>query len=73
MWCLKVPPRVVFISWIAALGKIFTIENLWYQSVIVVDWCYMCKKKGESVNRLLLHCPIAYELWYMVWTLLGHM
>ena len=31
----------------------------------------MCKKSGESVNHLLLHCPIASELWSMVWALFG--
>ena len=31
----------------------------------------MCKKSGELVNHLLLHCPIAYDLWSMVWALFG--
>ena len=31
----------------------------------------MCKKSRESVNHLLLHYPIAYELWSMVWALFG--
>ena len=31
----------------------------------------MCKKSGESVNHLLLHCPFAYDLWSMVWALFG--
>ena len=26
----------------------------------------MCKGNGELVGHLLLHCPIAYELWTMV-------
>jgi len=26
----------------------------------------MCKGSGESVDHLLLHCPIAIELWSMV-------
>ena len=30
----------------------------------------VCKKSGELVNHLL-HCPIAYELWSMVWALFG--
>ena len=25
----------------------------------------MCKHDGEFVNHLLLHCPIAYEMWSM--------
>ena len=71
MWRSKVPPRVAFFLWIASLGKILTTENLWYKGVAVVDWCFMCKKSGESVNHLLLHCPIAYDLWSMVWALFG--
>ena len=66
----KDPPRVAFFSWTTALGNILTLENLGYKGVIVVDWCYMCKKSGELVNYLL-HCLIAYELWSMVWTLFG--
>ena len=71
VWHSKIPPRVAFFSWTAALGKILTLKNLWYKGVAVIDWCYMCKKSEESVNHLLLHCPIAYELWSMVWTLFG--
>jgi hypothetical protein len=25
----------------------------------VIDICYMCKKNGESVDHLLLHCEVA--------------
>ena len=28
-----------------------------------MEWCYMCKKSGESVDHLLLHCEVAGELW----------
>ena len=31
----------------------------------------MCKRCGKSVDHLLLHCPIAYELWSMVFCLFG--
>ena len=31
----------------------------------------MCKSCGETVDHLLLHCPIAYELWTMVFYLFG--
>ena len=70
-WHLKVPPRVAFISWAASLGKILSIDNLQKRGIIVLDWCCMCKTRGESANHLLLHCPIAYELWTMVFYLFG--
>ena len=31
----------------------------------------MCKRFGEAVDYLLLQCPIAYELWTMVFRLFG--
>ena len=58
-------------SWTAALGKILTLDGLWNKGVPVMGWCYMCKRSGESVNHLLLHCPIAFELWSIVWSLFG--
>ncbi|XP_050281856.1 uncharacterized protein LOC126722748 [Quercus robur] len=58
-WHSKVPPRVAFFSWSASLGKILMTDNLRKRCVIVLDWCYMCKSCGESVDHLLLHCSIA--------------
>ena len=63
--------RVVFFSWSASLGRILTINNLWKRRILVLDWCCMCKRCVESVDHLLLHCPIAYKLWSMVFGLFG--
>ena len=71
IWKSKVHPRVAFFSWSASLGKILTTDNLRKRRVLVLDWCYMCKKCGESVDHLLLHCPIACELWLLVFCLFG--
>ena len=27
---------------------------------------YMCKYNGESIDHILLHCPIALDLWSMI-------
>ena len=67
----KVPPKVAFFSWSASLVKILTTNNLHRRTIIVLDWCYMCKRWGELVDHLLLHCPIAYELWSFVFCLFG--
>uniref|UniRef100_A0A2N9IHE7 Reverse transcriptase zinc-binding domain-containing protein n=1 Tax=Fagus sylvatica TaxID=28930 RepID=A0A2N9IHE7_FAGSY len=63
IWKAKVPPRVAFFSWTAALGRLLTIDNLRKRHLILVDWCCMCKRSGESVDHLLLHCPMAWDLW----------
>jgi hypothetical protein len=58
--CLaKVPLRVAFFIWSAALGKILSMFNLRKRNIVVVDWCCMCKKCGETVDNLLLHCDLA--------------
>ena len=71
MWQWKVLLRVSFFSWSASFGKILTIDNLCKRHIVVLDWCYMCKRCGESVDHLLLHCPLACELWSLVFCLFG--
>jgi hypothetical protein len=71
IWKSRAPPRVAFFVWTAALGKIMTIDNLQKRHVLIMDWCCMCKKGGEIVDHLLLHCPFAWELWSMVFDLFG--
>jgi hypothetical protein len=71
IWKTKIPPRVAFFSWTAALGRILTMENLSRRRIIIVSWCCMCKADGESVDHLLLHCGYAKELWDMVFVMFG--
>ena len=71
VWKSKVPLRVAFFIWTAALGKILTTDNLRKQRVIILDWCCMCKLSGESVNHLLMHCSVAWELWNLILILFG--
>lgn len=37
----------------------------------MIEWCCVCKKDGEIIDHLLIHCPIAKELWNMVFLLFG--
>ena len=71
IWRSKAPLRVAFFVWTVALGKILTIDNLRKRKVRIIDWCYMCKCNGESIDHLLLHCPIASDLWSMILVLFG--
>jgi hypothetical protein len=73
IWKSRVPPRVAFFVWTAALGKILTMDNLRKRNIIATEWCCMCKKSGESIVHLLLHCEVAVEVWNMVCQLFGVM
>lgn len=63
IWKVKALSRMVFFVWTAALGKILILDNLRMRNVIVVDWCCMCNKNGESIDHLL-YFEVATELWY---------
>jgi hypothetical protein len=68
IWRTKVPLKVAFFAWAAALVKILTLDNLRKRQVIVIDRCCMCKKNGESVDHLLLHCEVACVLWNAIFS-----
>ena len=59
IWKSRVPPRVAFFVWTAALGRILTIDNLQRRHVMVLDWCCLCKNGGETIDHLLFHCSFA--------------
>jgi len=71
IWCVKAPKRVAFFVWTAALGKILTHANLRRRGIVVAEWCVMCKKHGESVDHLLLHCDVARVIWSFFYSLFG--
>jgi hypothetical protein len=54
---------VAFFVWLAALGKILTLDNLRKKNMVLVNRCGMCKKDEESIDHLLLHCECAQFLW----------
>ncbi len=67
----KSSPPCEFLCMDRAMDRILTVSNLRRRHVMVIDWCYMCKASGESTDHLLLHCPIATELWNLIFSLFG--
>jgi hypothetical protein len=71
VWRTQAPPRAALFVWTAALGKILTADNLRKRKTIIVDRCYLCKRDGESVDHLLLHCDVASTQWNLVFSRFG--
>ena len=71
IWKPKVPPRVAFFMWTAALGKVLTADNLRKRKTVIISWHCMCKVDGESIDHLFIHYPVAKELWDTVLSLFG--
>ena len=65
----KISTKVDFFFWVASLRNILTMKNRRKCNIILVSWCYMCKRDEETIDHLLLHCPTARELWDMVFSL----
>jgi hypothetical protein len=66
-----VPSKVCFFLWTVALGRVLTTDNLRRRQLVVLDWCCMCKWDRETINHLFLHCPVARDLWDMIFCLFG--
>lgn len=47
------------------------MDNLIKWKMVVVNRCIMCKFSCETIEQLLLHCPIASELWSFVHSFQG--
>jgi hypothetical protein len=71
IWKSKAPPRVAFFVWTAALGRILTTDNLRRCRVIVLDYCCLCKRNGESISHLLLHWSFSKEIWNFFFSIFG--
>ena len=63
VWKPKIPKRVAFFLWTAAHGRTLTLDNLMLKSCTLANWCCMCCCDRESVNHLLLRCPVTHSLW----------
>ena len=71
VWKAKIPKRVAFFVWTAVHGQILTLDNLMVRGRILVNQCCMCHRNEETVDHLLLHCPIAHSLWVYMFQIFG--
>lgn len=71
IWKTTEPPGMAFFAWEACRESILTLDKLKVRGFTKVNGCFMCLGEEENCRYLLLRCPAAYELWCMVYGLLG--
>ena len=71
VWKPKVPKRVTFFLWTATHDWILTLDNLMLRGCPLANRCCMCCCDGESVDHLLLHCPVTHTLWTFMFQAFG--
>lgn len=67
------PAKINLFNWLARDNKILTLENLAMRRCNQLHsiTCVMCHADIESVDHLLIHCPVASHLWLFFGQLLG--
>ena len=77
-WKVKVPKRVAFFMWTTTHDQILTLNNFMLRGRPLANSCCLCRCNAESVDHLLLFCPIAHYLWMnmlrlfrIVWVMSG--
>lgn len=71
IWKNSAPPRMAFFAWEAYRESILTLDKLRARDCTLLNGCFMCMRDKEDHRHLLLRCPTAYELWSLVYGLLG--
>ncbi|XP_021621434.1 uncharacterized protein LOC110621459 [Manihot esculenta] len=61
LWNVSIPPKVKDFCWRACRNILPTKDNLRQKSVDMDARCPWCHK-DESVNHILLHCPVSKEI-----------
>lgn len=62
IWKSCVPYRIKVFSWLVVLGKLNTcdlVQKRNHHRVLSPSWCVLCRGSDESIDHLLLHCPLA--------------
>ena len=57
--------------WTATHGQILTLDKLMLRGQTLVNRCCTCCCNEESVDHLLISCPVAHSLWMYMLRLFG--
>ena len=61
IWNPLAPLKVGFFSWEVSWGKVLTLDQIKKMGKPLANRCFFCEKKEETLNHLLVHCPLEYS------------
>lgn len=65
VWKNSAPTKVKCFTWLVDRKACLTRQVLWKKGKIIISWCSLCGKTGETKNHLFLHCPFTTQIWSM--------
>ena len=71
IWSNWVPTKMSFFAWEASWGKVLTLDQIKKQGRALANRCFLCGKDEETIDHLLLHCPVARLLWDLLLAIFG--
>ena len=69
IWKVGIPPKVKVLAWLASWKRVNTCDLLQKRRpnlAISPSWCTLCKKGGENIDHLLVHCSFTNYMWNKV-------
>ena len=63
LWNPCVPTKVGFFAWEVWWGKVLTMEQVKRRGHQLASKCSFCGNAKESLEHLLVHCPLIWDLW----------
>ena len=71
IWSTWVPTKMSFFAWEASWGKVLTLDQIKKRGRALANRCFLCGNDEETIDHLLLHCPVARLLWDLLLAIFG--
>jgi len=66
IWKTWAPPRVKFFHWLANQDRCWTAERLARHGLQHHPRCLLCDQEPETIQHLLLTCPVTRQTWHEI-------
>lgn len=66
LWSARVEPKCHFFMWVWLRGRILTNNNLETRGIPHSEKCHLCDQQDETPLHLILQCPFARAVWFLV-------